>query len=364
MSIIKRNAYMLGKHNHKNAYDWWWHSFSAKNLNTGELESFFIEYYVINPGLGGDEPILGQLPGKPCIPSYGMIKAGKWGKGKAQINNFWGINDFKASRRILDVKIGDNIVGEKELTGRVSLSKEELDTHPEYMSDSGEMSWDLKAEKELSYSVGYGASFPFRLSRLFSMYWHVQGMKVRYSGTIVFNGQEYTVSPEDSFGYQDKNWGRDYTNPWIWLNCNSFRDENGVLLENTSLDIGGGKPKVAGIPIGEKVLGAFCYEGVFLEFNFAKIFFQKQNWNCHIDNEKVYWDIEVSNRTHTLSLSFSCIKDGMIKVNYENPAGKKFHNELWNGGEAKGTAVLKERKNGKILCQLTGDHGGCEYGVY
>jgi len=243
---------MLGPQNGKNGYEWWWHSLVAVNDATGELEPFFIEYYVINPALGGAEPQFGQIPGRPSNPSYAMIKAGKWGPGKAQIHNFWGIDDFKASGNKMDVRIGENHAGESFLKGSASLEPEEAEKHPEYISDAGTMSWDLKAKEEISFSVGYGASLPFRVSNLFSMLWHVRGMKVRYEGGIVFNGQSFPVRPETSFGYQDKNWGRDYTNSWIWLNCNCFRDEDGTLLEGTSLDIGGGNPKVGPFCLGEK----------------------------------------------------------------------------------------------------------------
>ena len=350
--------------NHRSAYDWWWHSFSAENIESGELESFFIEYYVVNPGLGGDLPLFGQIPGAPRRPSYAMIKAGKWGDGKSQINNFWGISRFSADSRKMSVDIGGNTADEKSLQGSVRMRKEKAEAHPEYMSDPGEMSWNLTAEKDLSFSVGYGASAPFRAGRFFSMYWHVQGMKTRYSGSLNYNGQEYRVRPETSFGYQDKNWGRDYTNPWIWLNCNCFRDSEGSVLENTSLDIGGGCPVVLGIPLGGTVLGAFCYEGEMHEFNFSKIFFQKQDWSCRVEEQRIFWDIEVSNRTHILELHFSCDKEGMIRINYENPRGEMNHRDLWNGGEARGTAELREKKGGRVVCRLEGERGGCEYGRY
>jgi len=355
---------MLGYHNKKRGYDWWWHSFSAENNATGELEPFFIEYYVINPGRGGDQPVFGQIPGHPDIPSYAMIKAGKWGQGKAQIHNFTGIHDFEASSREMSVRIGGNHADETSLKGSVALDLTEAENHPEYMSDAGFMRWDLKAVKEISFSVGYGASLPFRVSSLFSMFWHVQGMKVRYEGSIEYNGQSYSVRPETSFGYQDKNWGRDYTNPWIWLNCNCFRDEKGLVLEQTSLDIGGGNPRIGPFSLGEKILVCFVYEGKRFEFNFTHLLFQKQSWKCREDDEFIYWEVNVSNRTHSLSVAFSCPKEGMLLVNYENPAGVKNHNRLWNGGYASGILELRKKKGDVIVCHLKGERGGCEYGRY
>ena len=156
-----RNAYMLKGPLAKKGYDWWWHSFTAVNQKTGERRPFFIEYYITNPALGGDKPILGQLPGnreKKIQPSYGMVKAGCWGDKHCQVHNFYGISQVSASFKEMDVKIGDSVATDVMLRGSVSLTPQEAQDHPEYMSDAGTLSWDLKVEKVLSYPVGCGAS--------------------------------------------------------------------------------------------------------------------------------------------------------------------------------------------------------------
>ncbi|MDP3721147.1 MAG: hypothetical protein Q8R09_01690, partial [Anaerolineaceae bacterium] len=70
-----RNRYMLKGKLARRGYDWWWHSLVAINAKTGQKQPFFIEYYVINPALGGDKVIAGQLPenkAKGIKPSYAM----------------------------------------------------------------------------------------------------------------------------------------------------------------------------------------------------------------------------------------------------------------------------------------------------
>ena len=57
---MSKNGYRLNKFSNKNGYDWWWHSFVATHAETGELKPFFIEYYVINPGLWKGQIIFGQ----------------------------------------------------------------------------------------------------------------------------------------------------------------------------------------------------------------------------------------------------------------------------------------------------------------
>ena len=359
-----RNGYMLKRSLEKNGYDWWWHSFLAEDESTGDLVPFFIEYYIVNPGLGCDVPLLTGDGHKK--PSYAMIKAGHWCRDKKEIHNFWGVDKFHSDVAKMDVTIGSNQATDRGLSGCVELKENEANALGQMNCDSGSISWNLKAEKVLSYSVGFGASPFFRKLNLFAMFWHVQGMKVRYEGEVISDGKKYIVKPEQSCGYQDKNWGVDFTNPWIWLNCNHFQDDKHNVIENCSLDIGGGKPRVCGIPLGEKVLGGFHYKGKLYEFNFSKIFFQRQEWKCRDDGEKIFWDLVLSNKDNILEVHFSCQKEDMIKIRYENPSGKQNHKNLWNGGTARGTVQLYEKKKGgkSLIVSCLGEWGGCEYGRY
>ena len=184
--VDDRNIYMLTGKLARRGYDWWWHSLSATDRQTGQRQPFFIEYFVINPALGGEVPIFGQLPenrARGQRPSYAMLKAGTWQPGSSvQIHNFYGIDDYSARSTPLRVQIGPHVLTESQLSGAVRLTPEEAAAHPEYISDPGEMSWQLTAEKVLSYSLGYGASRLFRVLNAFQMYWHVQGMLTRFSG--------------------------------------------------------------------------------------------------------------------------------------------------------------------------------------
>ena len=74
---ISRNACQLfGKQAHC-GYDWWWHSLTAYDAETGEPRPFFIEFFVCNPAQGTNKPQFGQDPKKLGLqPSYLMVKAG------------------------------------------------------------------------------------------------------------------------------------------------------------------------------------------------------------------------------------------------------------------------------------------------
>jgi hypothetical protein len=367
-----RNGYMLKGVLARRGYDWWWHSLVGVNARTGEKQPFFIEYYVINPALGGDKVIPGQLKANRDAglkPSYAMLKAGRWGVGKAtQIHNMYPISQFSADFKKMDVKIGPYTATETHLKGAVKLSKEEAAAHPEYMSDAGEMTWDLKAEKVLPYSVGFGTAPFFRAINAFQMMWHVSGMLTRYSGEIIFNGEKFKVEPETSAGYQDKNWGGDYTSPWVWLNCNNFTQRStGKKLPLTSLDCGGAQPVVFGISIPRRMLIAFYHEGELYEFNFSKVWTNpKQVFDCPVTDEKVEWNLTAWNNKGKIEIHFKCPRNTMLNVNYENPDGLKRHNKLWNGGFASGSVTLYKKVKGEYVKvdDFDGELGGCEYGEY
>ncbi|MBR5931654.1 MAG: hypothetical protein IKZ95_06485, partial [Lachnospiraceae bacterium] len=227
---ITRDACMLRGPLAHHGYDWWWHSFTAQDAETGEDKPFFIEFFVCNPALSeahpangaqdaASEPILGQLPANKEAgrrPSYLMVKAGCWGEDHCQLHRFFAWKDVELHMDApYHVKAADCEAGETILKGSICISAEDAKSHPEWMCDAGELTWDLTIDKQIAFNVGYGASKPLRDAEAFAMYWHAEGMKSAFSGTITYNGRRYDVIPDRSFGYADKNWGRDFTSPWV-----------------------------------------------------------------------------------------------------------------------------------------------------
>ncbi len=369
---ITRNSFMLHGPLAHHGYDWWWHSFTAQDAETGEDKPFFIEFFTCNPALGGDEPVLGQLPenqeaGK--FPSYLMVKVGTWGEDHAQLHRFFGWSDVTVRKKApYKVKAADCYASETRLRGSVSISPEEAAAHPEWMCDAGEMTWDLAMKKDIAFNVGYGASKPLRDAEAFAMYWHAEGMKTRYKGTITWNGRKYIVSPKKSYGYADKNWGRDFTSPWVWLSSNCLVSKRtGKQLKNSVFDIGGGRPKIYFVPLDRRLLGVMYYEGKEYDFNFSKVhLLVKTEFSFEELEDEVVWHVRQENIHAAMETEIHCRKADMLFVNYEAPDGSKKHNRLWNGGNGWGTVKLYEKQGeGLILVdELEATHVGCEYGEY
>ena len=369
---ITRNACMLHGPLAHHGYDWWWHSFTAQEAETGEDKPFFIEFFVCNPALAEDVPVLGQLPENQAAekrPSYLMVKAGTWGEDHCQLHRFFAWKDVKLHGDApYQIQAADCFASENVLTGSISIRPEEAAAHPEWMCDAGTISWNLTIDKQIAFNVGYGASRPLRDAEAFAMYWHAEGMKSAFRGEINYNGRLFIVTPEKSYGYADKNWGRDFTSPWVWLSSNCLvSKKNGRQLANSVFDIGGGRPKIYFVPLDRRLLGVFFYEGKEYDFNFSKLHLMvKTEFSFEEQKELVVWHVRQENIYAVMETEVFCRKKDMLLVNYEAPDGSKKHNRLWNGGNGWGIVNLYEKKDGKsvLVDEIEATHIGCEYGEY
>ena len=368
---VSRDLFMLKGALSRQGYDWWWHNFTGYNRKTGEEKTFFIEYFVINPALGGTRVVLGQLPenrAKDVKPSYALIKVGAWGKNAKQIHNFYPISDFSCPSHELNIKIGSCALTETHMEGSCEVSAHEAQEHPEYMCDAGSMQWNLSIQKKIAYNVGYGASGFFRTINAFEMFWHAEGIKTEYSGELTFDGEVYDIIAEKSYGYADKNWGRDFTSPWLWISsCNMRSLITGKVLSNSAVEMGGGAPRVFGIGLQRKLLGGMYYEGKMYDYNFSKFWTGTRiSFSFKEGTSMNTWQVHAANRQSVMELTLECRKDEMLLINYEAPNGKKLHNKLWNGGTGQGEIkLLKKKGNQTILIDhIAIKNAGCEYGEY
>ena len=369
---ITRDACMLHGPLAGCGYDWWWHSFTAQDAESGEDKPFFIEFFLCNPASGEKEAVLGQLPANQAAgkkPSYLMVKAGTWGEDHAQLHRFFGWEAVRLQAEApYRIEAADCLACETALKGSINITSEEAAAHPEWMCDAGRLSWNLSVDKQIAFNVGYGASKPLREAEAFAMYWHAEGMKTAYSGEIYYNGRRYTVSPEKSYGYADKNWGRDFTSPWVWLSSNCLKSrKTGEMLTNSVFDIGGGRPKIYFVPLDRRLLGVFYYEGREYDFNFSHFWLNvKTDFSFEEDEQEVHWHVRQENIHAVMETEVSCRKKDMLLVNYEAPDGTKKHKRLWNGGNGRGLIRLYDKKDSELslVDEIEATHIGCEYGEY
>jgi len=364
----KRNYCQLSGAQARLGYDWWWHSFTGKEAETGEEKPFFIEFFLCNPSSGGKEPVFGQLPQnreKGIRPSYLMVKAGAWGEDASQLHRFWGWDTIEVEMNgPLSIKADDCELSETFTKGRVEVSLNDSSNHPEWMCQAGAMSWELSIVKKTAFNVGWGASGPMRRLQLFEMFWHAEGMATAYQGAVWWKDRKYIVSPDTCYGYADKNWGKGFTSPWVWLSsCNLTSLLTGEKLKDSVFDIGGGRPKIGPLVLERKLLSAFWYEGRGYEFNFSKFWtFCRTKFSCHETETQIVWHVDQRTWIDHMVVDVTCEKKNMLLVKYESPDGKHRHRRLWNGGNGKGEVKLFHR--GILVDHINAENVGCEYGEY
>ena len=298
-----------------------------------------------------------------------MVKAGCWGEDACQLHRFFSLKDVRIHRSApYEVEADDCFASETKLRGSIQITEEECAMHPEWMCDPGSFSWDLKVDKKITFNVGYGASKPFRDAEAFAMYWHAEGMKSAFEGSLVFNGKKYLVQPEKSFGCAHKNWGRDFTSPWVWLSSNCLKSRiSGKMLTNSVFDIGGGRPKLYFLPLDRRLLGVFYYEGAEYDFNFSHAWLNvKTRFSFSEQENRVLWHVRQENLHALMDVRVACKKKDMLLIQYEAPDGSKKHNRLWNGGNGIGLIRLYDKvgRELKLVDEIEATHIGCEYGEY
>ena len=371
LSDLKRNSYMLRGSLAKKGYMRWWHSFSGVHGETGETRTFFVEFFVINPGLGGDQPILGRHPyyrKRGMKPSYVMVKAGVFpgtdGQPGKQLHVFYPVSALKTTGSPLVMQVEDCFYREDRITGFIDVTPEES-RHRSLMSDAGTMEWDLEVHKAVSCHTGLWASPLLQFLNVLDSYWHGEGIRCFFRGSVTLDGEAYQVSSDTSYGYADKHWGRSFNKPWVQLACGRLISEHtGRELRHSVLAINGCSPRFLCFPLRHRLMIQLTYTGEDYEFGLRSQFlFSRCKWETKENSRRFIWHIMARNRSHLIKISGSCTKEQMMKLHYESPDNARYRNPLWAGGTGIGTIEIYRLADGskELLDTLHMDGALCEY---
>lgn len=366
-----RNSYMLRGSLAKRGYMRWWHSFSGVQADTGETRTFFIEFFIINPSLGGDHPILGRHPyyrKRGMKPSYVMVKAGVFpdadGQGGKQLHAFYPISSLKAASHPFVMQVEDCFYSEEKLSGFVEVLTEEARSRF-FMSDAGYMEWNLDVHKAVACHTGFLTNPLFRSLNALDSYWHGEGIRSFFNGTVILDGAEYRVSPDTSYGYADKHWGRSFNKPWMQFACGKFTSKRtGRELRHTVLAVNGCCPRFLCFPLKRRLMIQLTYMGEDFEFGLHRQFLLSRcKWETKENGRRYIWHIMARNRTSLIKISGSCTKAQLMKLQYENPNSGIPKMPLFAGGDGVGTVEIYRRVPGgrELLDTLHMDKAFCMY---
>lgn len=381
-SDIIRNASMLRGSLTKKGYMRWWHSFSGVCPENGETRTFFVEILTMNPalypagrsdktdGISAGQPILGQHPyfkKRGLKPSYVMVKAGVYpdsqGNGGKQLHAFYPISELKVAYNPFVMEIDDCFYSEERISGYIDVSQKEAD-HSFFLSDAGTMEWDLEVYKAVSCHTGFLAHPISQFLNLLDSYWHGEGIKSYFRGTVTIDGEAYEVTPETSYGYADKHCGHSFNRPWFQFACNKLTSERtGKELRNSALAINGCCPRFLCFPLRRKLLIQLTYTGEDFEYGFKPFVLSRCRWETKETNKRYIWHILAQNKNSVIKISGSCTKEAMLQLKYESPEGILSKVPLLSGAAACGNIQLFRRTSDgrELLDTLHMQDGFCEY---
>lgn len=363
LSDLTRNANMLRGTLRKHGFMRWWHSFSGVSVDSGDTRTFFVEFFIINPALGRKRPVLGQHPyykKRGMKPSYVMMNVGvfpdKKGNPGKQLHAFYPISALQTTNSPLVMQVDECIYREDRISGYVEVTLDEA-RHRSYMTDAGYMHWDLEVHKAVSCHTGI---FGGRVAEFFNTmesYWHGEGIRSFFRGSVILDGEEFEVLPELSYGYADKHWGRNFNSPWLQLNCaNIVSTRTGQELRHSALALNGCCPRFLFLPLKRKLMLQLTYTGE--DFIFTRCKFETKE-----TNKRFIWHIMGQSKTAVIKISGSCTKEQMMHLKYENPNAQVSKLPLWAGANGTGGIKLyRITSEGKQLLDTLELHNlFCEY---
>ncbi len=387
-SDLDRNAQMLRGALARRGYMRWWHSFVGIEESTGRSRTFFVEYFIINPALGGEHPILGLHPyfkKRGMKPSYVMIKAGVFPVGAAdsvaavdvseafdafdpsskQLHAFYPISSLKATGRPLVMQIGDCFYSENRIRGLVDVTEKEA-RHRSLMTDEGYMEWDLEVHKAVSCHTGSLSGTLFTALRALNSFWHAEGIRTFYQGQVILDGKLYRVDPESCCGYADKHWGRSYNHPWLQLSSGSISSQRtGRELKHSAFAVDGCCSRFFFFPLKRRLMIQLSYTGEDFEFFFARPgSFSRFRWKIKETNKRFIWHIRAQNKDALIKISGCCRKEFMTSLRYETPDGTNPAHPPMGGGAGFGTIQIFRRTSAgnQLIDTLSFDNALFEYG--
>jgi hypothetical protein len=381
--IRRKEKFKLKGSLKKNGFDRWRLVTNGISTISGEEKTFLIEFYAVNPSVSPKDCVLGfknrfdkstedfqyVLAGSDSaknfqsqtfvIPSFLLFRAGVLSRGGVHVNSYFPCENLfsKSKEKILSAEGtgGTNFVLTDDHTeGSVKVTKVDLTEHPEFLGGAGSFSWDLRFDKSIFFEPDYHSK---------NVCWAVLGGKTNCSGKIIFNGEEYSVSFKKSFGYYDKNWGRDFATPYFHLSsCNLTSAISGCLLENSAFAVQG--------EFREKLSVLLSLDGKNIEFHADKFKKYSVSYDCQEingnedDGLSLHWTVSAHDRKYVLDIDVYCATKEMTLRDFESPGGGRKLMKVLAGGNGNGRLKLykKMKKSLELIEQADIAKCLCEYG--
>lgn len=362
----------------KNGFCAWRFFFSGVENTTGMERRFFVEFIMLNPAVAPDEPVLGfknrtsikaedlqnVLAGtisaqklqseEIAVPSYICVKAGQLGAGAKEVCAYTSLSQTVIHSRPFEFSACGCSFSEEVLSGRIAVSPSDLQTHPEYMCDSGIINWDLRFDIRRDFADGFTGK---------TLFWSPVGAQTAFSGTFTIDGKVYSVLPKKSFGYIDRFYGKAHDFPYVHLSSSNLTSIiSGKTLQNSVFVIQG--------VYNDRISLIVNLEGSEVVFQAQK---GRRSFESHWDfsqmpengdQEKLHWTVSVHNSKYVVDIDVFCPAQLMFVRSAELPEGQRHTIKKLVGGTGTGEIRLykKIHRNLELIEHAQISTALCEFG--
>lgn len=360
--------------------NYWRFVFNGIDAKTGDEQMFFVELEMVNPWLSPNEILLGFKPRVKITaddlqyalagtqsaknldtetqvqPSYCSIRIGKLGNSPKQLIYYFPIKSMKFDNKPFECSVENKYFTEDKISGFISVSKEDLNAHPEYLCDDGYAKWELSYKPVKEFGDGYDAN---------GERWFPCGLYTDFSGSVNFDGTDYIVDTRRSSGYVERYFGKDFPETWFHISSSSLTSAiSGKTLFNSAFS-------AQGIFDGRiSLIGTF--EDLDISF-LADESSRKYNlvWDCsqmpeaeNPEENLLHWSASFDNKNWVVDIDIFCKIKEMFNRSIELPVGLRKVLNILQGGTGTGELKLYKR-NGNTLEQI--EHATltkvvCEFG--
>ena len=292
-------------------------------------------------------------------PSFVMVKVGRLAKNGKQINAYFPSGCMKVGTGEYIFKVGtlaENtcVLTDNSTSGSVAVTHSELLEKPELLCSAGSMTWDLH------YTIG-DSFFPNYRSKLGC--WSCFGARTAFGGVVILDGEKFSVNTKSSFGYFDKNWGRNFANPFLHLSSSNLTSNiSGKKLYESCFAVQG--------EYNRRLSILTSFEGKKLEFHAGSHKKYDIHYECTQmpstgdDVVKLHWSVSMNDHKNFIDIDVYCDTAAMFVRSYESPDGGRKVLKVLGGGSGVGEVKLYQRikRNLELLEDIRIDSCLCEYG--
>ena len=376
--IQRFDQYLLRGNLRAEGFERWRYVFNGVSKETGQNRIFFIEMYLVNPALSPDSAVIAQktrvseinddiqyaLAGTPSAlnfasdvvvkPSYILVKAGTLGRNGKQLNCFLPSSELSWNREVGALKASNFEFSTDVISGAIEVTEQNLQSNPELVCNSGLISWNLHMQKCI-------VSKPFVHKK--NETWFLSGLKAEFIGSINCDGDEYTVTTKESFGFHDKMWGAAFSKQFFHLSASRLADIiSGKVLLNSAFAV---EENSDG-----KIMFELNLENEIYRFDNSSFFKKcREEHDCNQgpsenQHEKLHWSLSVNKGRIIIDVDVYCNADELFVRDYEIPQGNRTILKVLGGGTGHGEIKIfkKVKQNLEMIHHIGIYDCVCEFG--